>query len=109
MSLESYLPLTVNKHKGLYLPKRLQIGADSKSGIPQTEILKWLDNIPFAKVTSFSMLILGSDNTEHLKYYGLVFSEVSLTSLGGVSLSLFSHPSSDGFFFFYQTTITTFL
>ena len=50
LSLASRSFLTVNTHKGLFQPWRLQFGIHSASGIFQSEMENFLDNIPFVKV-----------------------------------------------------------
>ena len=66
LSPESRPPLTVNTHKGLFHPKRLQFGIHSVSGIFQREMEKRLDKIPFVKVRSDDILISGRNDAEHL-------------------------------------------
>ena len=57
--------LTVNTHKGLFQPKRLQFGIHSASGIFQREMEKRLET--FVKVRSDDILISGRNDVEHLE------------------------------------------
>ena len=59
--------LTVNTHRGLYRPTRLQFGVHSATGIFQREMDKRLKDIPFCKVCVDDILILGHDDASHLK------------------------------------------
>ena len=63
--LKSHPLLTVNTHKGLFQPKRLQFGIHSASGIFQREMEKRLET--FVKVRSDDILISGRNDVEHLE------------------------------------------
>ena len=64
---ESRSYLTINTHKGLFQPTRLQFGVNSASGIFQREIENSLKSAPFVKVRSDDILISGKNDEEHLK------------------------------------------
>ena len=81
LSPESHPLLTVNTHKGLFQPKRLQFGIHSASGIFQREMEKRLDKIPFVKVRSDDVLIAGRNDVKHLEHLGSVFSILKSDSL----------------------------
>ena len=74
LSPESCPLLTVNTHKGLFQPKRLQFGIHSASGIFQREMEKCLDKIQFVKVQSDDILIPGRYDLEHLEHLKSVLS-----------------------------------
>ena len=57
--------LTVNTHKGLFQPTRLQFGVDSASGIFQRELKNRLVSIPFVKVRSDDILVSGKNDQGH--------------------------------------------
>ena len=59
--------LTVNTHKGLFRPIRLQFGVHSASGIFQRELENRVAHIPFAKVSSDHILISDKNDKEHLE------------------------------------------
>ncbi|XP_047123845.1 uncharacterized protein K02A2.6 [Hydra vulgaris] len=59
--------LTVNTHRGLFEPIRLQFGVHSASGIFQREIEKLIGNLPFTKVRVDDILVSGRSDEEHLK------------------------------------------
>ena len=59
--------LTVNTHRGLYQPTRLQFGVHSATGIFQREMDKRLKDIPFCQVCVDDILISGHDDASHLK------------------------------------------
>ena len=65
--------LTVNTHRGLYRPTRLQFGVHSATGIFQREMDKRLKDIPFCKVRVDDILISGHDDASHLKNLQSVF------------------------------------
>ena len=65
LSPESRPLLTVNTHKGLFQPKRLQFGIHSASGIFQREMEKRLET--FVKVRSDDILMSGRNDVEHLE------------------------------------------
>lgn len=58
--------LTINTHKGLFRPTRLQFGVHSASGIFQRELESRVAHIPFVKVRSDDILISGKNDSEHL-------------------------------------------
>ena len=62
---ESRELLTVNTHKGLYQPERLQYGVHSATGIFQREIERTLKGIPHVLVRVDDILITGKDSDEH--------------------------------------------
>ena len=64
---ESCSYLTINTHKRLFQPTQLQFGVNSVSGIFQREIENLLKSVPFVKVRSEHILLLGKNNEEHLK------------------------------------------
>ena len=64
---ESRECLTVNTHKGLYQPTRLQYGVHSASGIFQREIEKRLCHIPRLTVRVDDILLAGIDRADLLK------------------------------------------
>ena len=57
--------LTINTHKGLFQPTRLQFGVHSASGIFQRELESRLASIPF--VTVRSGRVSGRNDTEHFE------------------------------------------
>ena len=60
--------LTVNTHKGLFQPTRLQFRVHSASGIFQRELenrLICLVSIPFVKVRSDDILVSSKNNQDH--------------------------------------------
>ena len=57
--------LTVNTHKGLYQPERLQYGVHSATGIFQREIERVLKGIPFVLVRVDDILVTGRNPAEH--------------------------------------------
>ena len=59
--------LTINTHKGLFQPTRLQFEVHSASGIFQRELESRLASIAFAKVRSDDILVSGRNNTEHFE------------------------------------------
>ena len=59
--------LTINTHKGLFQPTRLQFGVHSASGIFQRELESRLASIPFVKGRSDYILVSGRNDTEHFK------------------------------------------
>ena len=59
--------LTVNTHKGLFEPTRLQFGVHSASGIFQREIEKRICHVPCTMVRVDDILVSGRDDVEHLK------------------------------------------
>ena len=58
---------TVNTHKGLFRPTRLQFTVHSASGIFQRELENRVADIPFVKVRSDDILISGTNDKEHLE------------------------------------------
>ena len=58
--------LTINTHKGLFQPTRLQFGVHSASGIFQRELENRLATIPFVKIRSDHILVSGKNSKEHL-------------------------------------------
>ena len=59
--------LTINTHKGLFQPTRLQFGVHSASGIFQRELESRLASIPFVKVRSDDILVSGRNDTKHFE------------------------------------------
>ena len=57
--------LTINTHKGLFQPTRLQFGVNSASEIFQRELENRLAFIPYVKVRSDDILISGKNDVEH--------------------------------------------
>ena len=62
--------LTVNTHKGLFQPTRLQFEVHSASGIFQSELESRLALIPFFKVRSDDILVSGKNDDEHFQILG---------------------------------------
>ena len=58
--------LTINTHRGLYLPQRLQFGVHSATGIFQREIDKRLTGIPNVEVRVDDIHVTGKNDMEHL-------------------------------------------
>ena len=73
--------LTVNTHRGLYQPTRLQFGVHSATGIFQREMDKRLKDIPFCKVRVDDILISGHDDASHLKNLPSVFTALDKAGL----------------------------
>ena len=65
---ESREYLTVNTHRGLFQPTRLQFGVQSHSasGVFQREMEKRLSHIPFTSVRVDDILVSGSSDAEQL-------------------------------------------
>ena len=59
--------LTINTHKGLYQPSRLQFGLHSATGIFQREMEHRLCRIPFVKVRVDDILVSGENDEDHLR------------------------------------------
>ena len=59
--------LTINTHKRLYQPTRLQFPVHSAAGIFQTEMKKRLRHIPRLTVRVADILIAGEDPKDLLK------------------------------------------
>ena len=57
--------LTINTHKGLFQPTRLQIGVHSTAGILQREMESRLSHISFTIVRMDDILISGKNSFEH--------------------------------------------
>ena len=57
--------LTVNTHKGLFQPTRLQFGVHSASGIFHMELENRLVSIPFVKVRSDDILVSGKNDQDY--------------------------------------------
>ena len=57
--------LTVNTHRGLYQPQRVQYGVHSATGIFQREIERILKGIPFVLVRVDDILVTGRNPGEH--------------------------------------------
>ena len=57
--------LTVNTHRGLFQPERLQYGVHSATGIFQREIERILKGIPYVLVRVDDILVTGRNCTEH--------------------------------------------
>ena len=62
---ESKELLTVNTHKGLYQPERLQFGVHSATGIFQREIERILQDFPSVLVRIDDILMTGKTDEEH--------------------------------------------
>ena len=73
--------LTINTHKGLYKPTRLQFGVHSAAGIFQREMEKRLSHVPFTTVRVDDILISGRNDAEHLKNLTDVFQILSANGL----------------------------
>ena len=58
--------LTINTHRGLYQPSRLQFGIHSATGIFQREMDRRLSRIPFVKVRVDDILVSGRNDEEHM-------------------------------------------
>ena len=58
---------TVNTHKELFRPTRLQFGVQSLSGISRWALENRVLHIPFVKARSDDILISGKNNKEHLE------------------------------------------
>ena len=65
--------LTVNTHKGLFQPNRLQFGVNSAAGIFQRDMEKRLSGILFTIVRMDDILISGESDDEHLQNLEKVF------------------------------------
>ena len=63
---ESREYLTVNTHRGLFQPTRLQFGVHSASVVFQREMEKRLSHIPFTSVRVDDILVSGRSDAEHL-------------------------------------------
>ena len=81
LSKESRELLTINTHKGLYQPDRLQFGVHSATGIFQREMDKRLSGIPFVKVRVDDILVSGKDDQDHLKNLYAVFDKLNEAGL----------------------------
>ena len=57
--------LTVNTHRGLYQPTRLQFGDHSATGIFQQDMDKRLKDIPFLKDRVDNILISGQGDASY--------------------------------------------
>ena len=66
LDADSQEVLTINTHKGLYRPLRLQFGVHSAAGIFQREIEKRITGIPFTIVRVDDILISGENDQDHL-------------------------------------------
>ena len=73
--------LTMNTHRGLFQPRRLQFGVHSASGIFQREMEKRLKNIPFTMVRVDDILISGRNNEEHLQNLSVVLEVIQKEGL----------------------------
>ncbi len=62
---ESKELLTVNTHKGLFRPERLQFGVHSATGIFQREMERVLHGIPFTLVRIDDILVTGKCDWDH--------------------------------------------
>ncbi len=78
---ESQEYLTINTHKGLYKPTRLQFGVHSAAGIFQREMEKRLSHVPFTTVRVDDILISGRNDDEHLKNLTEVLQILSVNGL----------------------------
>ena len=59
--------LTINTHRGLFRPTRLQFGVHLASGVFQREMEKRLSNIPLTFVRVDDILVSGENDHEHLR------------------------------------------
>ena len=59
--------LTINTHRGLFCPCRLQFGVYSAAGIFQSQMDRRLHNVPSILVRVDDILISSKDDSEHLK------------------------------------------
>ena len=73
--------LTVNTHRGLYQPTRLQFGIHSATGIFQREIEKRVRGIPYCKVRVDDILVSGRNDQEHLAHLETVLKRLSESGL----------------------------
>ena len=78
---ESRKVLTVNTHRGLFEPLRLQFGIHSATGIFQREMEKRLSHIPFTTVRVDDILISGSNDETHLENLSNVLEVLSKNTL----------------------------
>ena len=81
MSPKSRELLTVNTHKGLFQPTRLQFGVHSASGIFQRELENRLATIPCVKVISDDILISGKNDKEHFENLSKVLEIIKVNGL----------------------------
>ncbi|XP_057298423.1 uncharacterized protein K02A2.6-like [Hydractinia symbiolongicarpus] len=73
--------LTINTHRGLYRPTRLQYGVHSATGIFQREMDRRLRHIPRTKVRVDDILISGKDDEEHLRNLSSVLQVIESSGL----------------------------
>ena len=72
LSEDSRQVLTINTHRGLLRPTRMQFGLHSASGIFQRELETRLAPVPRTIVRVDDILITGKDDEEHLKNLNMV-------------------------------------
>ena len=77
--------LTVNTHRGLFQPTRLQFGVLSTSGIFQREIERLLGKVPFTKVRVDDILVSERNDEEHCQNLNTV---LMILSDNGLRLKL---------------------
>lgn len=73
--------LTINTHRGLFRPTRLQYGVHSATGIFQREMDRRLRHIPRTKVRVDDILISGKDDEEHLRNLSSVLQVIESSGL----------------------------
>jgi hypothetical protein len=73
--------LTINTHRGLYQPSRLQFGVHSATGMFQREMDNRLCRIPMVKVRVDDILVSGRNDAEHLQNLRLVLEELARSGL----------------------------
>lgn len=73
--------LTINTHKGLFMPTRLPYGIHSAPGIFQRQLENRLKNIDFVKVRIDDILISGRSTAEHLRNLDQVFGVIKRCGL----------------------------
>ena len=72
--------LTINTHKGLYQPERLQFGVHSATGIFQREMENVLRGIPNVLVRIDDILVTGKNDWDH--FIGLIKVSIALEDSG---------------------------
>ena len=89
--------LTINTHRGLFEPSRLQFGVHSATGIFQREMEKRFNHIPFTKIRVDDILVSGKDDAEHLKHLEAVLRTLRDCGLHLKRQKCFFGPTSDVF------------
>ena len=77
--------LTVNTHRGLYQPSRLQFGVHSATGIFQREMEKALNGISYVLVRIDDILVTGKDDWGH---FVILFSVLWALESSGFTVNL---------------------